>query len=60
MVFETADPHIERQINTHFKTIADYLEKQVCLLLLLFCKKRDYISIYSGWNIGTNSIDDTL
>ena len=29
MVFETADPHFERQINTHFTAVAAYLEKQV-------------------------------
>ncbi len=31
MVFETADPHFDKQINTHFTTIATYLEKQVSL-----------------------------
>jgi hypothetical protein len=30
MVFETADPHFETHINTHFTTMATYLEKQVC------------------------------
>lgn len=34
MVFETADPQIESQINTHFTTIATYLEKQVRLALV--------------------------
>ena len=29
MVFETADPHLEKQINTHFTAVAAYLEKQV-------------------------------
>ena len=30
MVFETADPHFDKQINTHFTAISAYLEKQVC------------------------------
>ena len=31
MVFETADPYFDKQTNTHFTTIAAYLEKQVSL-----------------------------
>ncbi|CAF1499533.1 unnamed protein product, partial [Adineta ricciae] len=42
MVFETADPHLDKQINTHFTTIAAYLEKQVGTLtqvpLMILCK----------------------
>jgi hypothetical protein len=29
MVFETADPYFDKQINTHFTAVAAYLEKQV-------------------------------
>ena len=29
MVFETADPHFDKQMNTHFTAVAAYLEKQV-------------------------------
>jgi len=29
MVFESADPHLDKQINTHFTAVAAYLEKQV-------------------------------
>ncbi len=36
MVFETADPHFDKQINTHFTAIAAYLEKQVSLMLIVF------------------------
>jgi hypothetical protein len=29
MVFETADPYFDKQINTHFTAVVAYLEKQV-------------------------------
>jgi hypothetical protein len=35
MVFETADPHFDKQINTHFAAVAAYLEKQVRLIFIL-------------------------
>ncbi|UJR28934.1 hypothetical protein I4U23_010152 [Adineta vaga] len=42
MVFETADPHLDKQINTHFTAVAAYLEKQVGTLtqvpLMILCK----------------------
>ncbi|CAF1561919.1 unnamed protein product, partial [Adineta steineri] len=42
MVFETADPHTDKQINTHFTAVAAYLEKQVGTLtqipLMILCK----------------------
>ncbi|CAF3522158.1 unnamed protein product [Rotaria socialis] len=42
MVFETADPHFDKQVNTHFTAIATYLEKQVGTLtqvpLMILCK----------------------
>ncbi|CAF0895311.1 unnamed protein product [Rotaria sp. Silwood1] len=42
MIFETADPHFDTQINTHFTAIAAYLEKQVGTLtqvpLMILCK----------------------
>ena len=42
MVFETADPQLESQTNTHFTTIATYLEKQVGMStqmpLMILCK----------------------
>ena len=38
MVFETADPHFDKQVNTHFTAIATYLEKQVCFILIYLNK----------------------
>lgn len=35
MVFETADPYFDKQINTHFTAVATYLEKQVYFILTL-------------------------
>jgi hypothetical protein len=56
MVFETADPHLDKQINTHFTAVAAYLEKQVSLI---FNYSQNF-SCRLGRNINTSPINDTL
>jgi len=59
MVFETADPHLDKQINTHFTAVAAYLEKQVSLIFIFFNYSQNF-SCRLGRNINTSTINDTL
>jgi len=57
MVFETADPHFDKQINTHFTAVAAYLEKQVRSRSAHFDQT---ISFDLGWIINPSAINDSL
>jgi hypothetical protein len=58
MVFETADPHFDKQINTHFTAISAYLEKQVCFNNHFFQKHFRFFNL--GWIINTSTVNDPL
>lgn len=61
MIFESSDPHLESQINTHFTTIAAYLEKQVCHITFICCLGRIFCLIaYEGWYANSDAVDDSL